>query len=123
MSSSSYSKINRRGFRLHPIRRFSVQKLKSRLVYLFRFVRSKWRSCSSSYGQTFQSLKKGSMSSRRRLVVVHQSSYYSRSRPTATTTSFCRSNSFYSEAIADCLDFIKTSSSSFSVDHKHVSPR
>ncbi|EEF33835.1 conserved hypothetical protein [Ricinus communis] len=120
----SYSKIGRRyhgyggrGFRLN-CKRFSVQRLRARFVYLFKLL-SRWK---SSYGHAVQSLKrsmsrssgiKRNTSSRRSLVVEVSSDCRMRT--------FGRSNSFYSEAIADCLEFIKRSS--ISVEQKQVCPR
>ncbi|KAF9667121.1 hypothetical protein SADUNF_Sadunf16G0300000 [Salix dunnii] len=117
-----------RGFRLKYPRRFSVQRFRARFLYLFRFL-SRWR---SSSGQAVQSLKKGmgrnssikrcSSSSRRVLVMDATSCHYmGKGDEHYSFRSFGRSNSFYSEAIADCLEFIKRSS--ISVEQKQVSPR
>ncbi|KAF3440908.1 hypothetical protein FNV43_RR19194 [Rhamnella rubrinervis] len=118
-----------RGFRLNP-KRFSVSKLRARFICLFRLLRC-------SYGKALQSLRRsmsrsssgngnGNMtrnnSSRRSLMteivfqekgrrVFHQDQCRFRS-------SLGRSNSFYAEAIADCLEFIKRSS--ISVDQNQV---
>lgn len=125
MSHMSYNRFNgrkscnhgSRGFKLNS-KRFSVQGLRARFVYLFKLL-SRWR---FSYGQALKSLKKGinrsnysikrnnSTSSRRSLMM--ESAHDRRMR------SFGRSNSFYAEAIADCLEFIKRSS--ISVDQKPV---
>lgn len=96
-----------RGFRLNS-RKFSVQRLRAKFYYLFRML-SRWR---SSYENGLSYLKrniarnsgKKDSSSRRDLVApnVYGAEYRLRS--------FGRSNSFYSEAIADCLEFIKRSS-------------
>lgn len=112
-----------RGFRLNP-KRFSVSKLRARFLCLFRIL-NRWR---CSYGKALQLLKKSmsrsngttaginitrnnSTSSRRGLFmeVVQEKKgrvqdYQCRLR------SLGRSNSFYAEAIADCLEFIKRSS-------------
>lgn len=125
-----YSKVRKRchgGFRLKYPRRFSVQRLRERFVHLFRLL-SRWK---SSYGHVVQSLRKGKgrngsiirrdgRSSKRSLVMEVTSS------PNLGTVdcrlrSFRRSNSFYSEAIADCLEFIKRSS--ISVEQKQICPR
>ncbi|CAK7357574.1 unnamed protein product [Dovyalis caffra] len=103
-----------RGFRLKYPKRFSVQRLRARFFYLFRFL-SRWR---SSYGQAVQYVKKGMGrnssikrcgSSKRGLMVDATSCHYmgKGSDDQFRFRSFGRSNSFYSEAIADCLEFIK----------------
>ncbi|KAJ6776648.1 hypothetical protein OIU74_000772 [Salix koriyanagi] len=85
-----------------------------------RGFRLKWR---SSYGQAVQSLKKGMgrNSSRKRVLVMDAASchYIGKGDEHCSFRSFGRSNSFYSEAIADCLEFIKRSS--ISVEQKQVS--
>nr|DAD41894.1 TPA_asm: hypothetical protein HUJ06_016217 [Nelumbo nucifera] len=116
----SYNRVGRRwhhrmkGFRLNA-RRFSVCRLRTRLWYLFG-VLSRWK---SSYGQALESLKKGisSSSSSRRGLAMGGENLISRHRD-CKLRSFGRSNSFYSEAIADCLEFIKRTS--ISVDEKPV---
>ncbi|KAG8660131.1 hypothetical protein MANES_02G117000v8 [Manihot esculenta] len=130
-----YSKIRRRchgaaaagrGFRLNP-KRFSVQTLRTRFFYLFKL----FTTCKSSYGHAVQSLKRGmsrynhsvrrkrSGNSKRGLVV--EVSGYNSGRGDCRMRTFGRSNSFYSEAIADCLEFIK--GSSLSVEQKQVCAR
>lgn len=121
-----------RGFKLNP-KRFSVLKLRARFLCLFRLL-NRWR---CSYGKALQSLKKSmsqkngsagigitrnnSTSSRKSLFaeVVREKGrvqdYQCRLR------SLGRSNSFYAEAIADCLEFIKRSS--ISVDQNPVVER
>jgi hypothetical protein len=111
-----------RGFRLNP-KRFSVQRLRERFIYLFKLL-NRWR---SSYGQALKSLKKGlgrtkygiikrnnsSSSRRRRSLVTKLVPNTNMGRPDhhhCRLRSFGRSNSFYAEAIADCLEFIKRSS-------------
>lgn len=126
MGHMSYNRVGRRchgtrGFRLNP-KRFSVQRLRARFLYLFRLLNT-WR---RSYGQVLQSLKRGI--SRRRSGKRNNSRTSSSRRRLAMEVptdcrlrSFGRSNSFYSEAIADCLEFIKRSS--ISVDDKSVAQR
>ncbi|KAG2695089.1 hypothetical protein I3843_07G000500 [Carya illinoinensis] len=104
-----------RGFRLNT-KRFSVQRFRARFVYLFKLLNS-WR---SSYGQALKSLKKGL--GRRNSININNSGVGSNStmslvlkvpnmgRADCRLRSFGRSNSFYAEAIADCLEFIKRSS-------------
>ncbi|KAH8494662.1 hypothetical protein POPTR_011G145200v4 [Populus trichocarpa] len=117
-----------RGFRLKYPRRFSVQRLRARFFYLFRFF-SRWR---SSYGRAVQYLKRGvnrnssiieRCGSNERGFMMDATSchYMGKVDDQYRFRSFGRSNSFYSEAIADCLEFIKRSS--ISVEQKQVSPR
>ncbi|KAM1073027.1 hypothetical protein ACFX2B_017955 [Malus domestica] len=133
MGHMSYNRVGNsrpnRGFRLNP-RRFSVSRLlRARFVCLFKFLRC-------SYGQALQCLKKSmgrnspgtsrpgtnygpssikrnsSSSSRRSLVTkeMKQNKGRSGSADCCRLRSYGRSNSFYAEAIADCLEFIKRSS-------------
>ncbi|KAK2657675.1 hypothetical protein Ddye_010727 [Dipteronia dyeriana] len=121
-----------RGFKLNQ-RRFSVQGLRAKFVYLFRIL-SRWR---YSCAQALKSAKKGTTkrstsshifprnnsNSRRSLVMVDSSSSSSSSlKNNCRLRSFARSNSFYSEAIADCLEFIKRSSISIDDHQKPVNP-
>ncbi|KAL8199553.1 hypothetical protein R6Q57_013121 [Mikania cordata] len=89
MNHMRYTSIRTRGFRVHS-KRFYVQRLRAKLLKLFRIVVRSWKSCScsSSYDR--------SESRRRRKMNVDVRSYG-------------RSNSFYAEAIADCLEFIRNS--------------
>lgn len=133
-SSSSSSCCKGKGFRINvsKTKRFSVQGLRARFVYLFRLL-SRWR---CSYGRALKSLilskkekgifvniKRHNSSSKRNLVpnVNSMSSqgheYHQPSVGCRSMRSFGRSNSFYAEAIADCLEFIKRSST-LSVDQK-----
>lgn len=130
MGNMSYNKVGNgmirrschgsRGFRLNP-KRFSVQRLRERFIYLFKLL-NRWR---SSYGQALKSLKKGlgrtkysskrnnSSSSSSRSLVTKLVPNTNMGRPDhhhSRLRSFGRSNSFYAEAIADCLEFIKRSS-------------
>lgn len=106
-----YTRVGKRrkGWRL---RRFSVQGLRARFLYLFNQI-SRWR---SSYGRTLRSIIKKMGGD---IMAIRNNS--SRSWRTRTNhvplTNSCRlrsslghSNSFYSEAISDCLEFIKRSS-------------
>jgi hypothetical protein len=131
MGNMSYNKVGNgmirrcrgsRGFRLNP-KRFSVQRLRERFIYLFKLI-NRWR---SSYGQALKSLKKGL--GRRKHSIKRNSSSSSSSSTSGSSSrslvpkvpnmaradhsrlrSFGRTNSFYAEAIADCLEFIKRSS-------------
>ncbi|KAH0970916.1 hypothetical protein GBA52_023072 [Prunus armeniaca] len=138
MGHMNYNRVGNgrgsRGFRLNT-RRFSVSRLlRARFVCLFRFLRC-------SYGQALQSLKKGmsrssrpsagsgpsiikrNNSSSRRILVTETHQNKARSEPAdyCRLRSFARSNSFYAEAIADCLEFIKRSS--ISLDQNPVNQR
>lgn len=93
-----------RGFRLNS-RRFSVSKIRVRLVSLFRFF-NRLRCC--YFGQSL--VKRGSTRS-----TIYNSSgiranYDYNEQYCCSFRSMGRSNSFYAEAIADCLEFIKRSS-------------
>ncbi|KAB1206431.1 hypothetical protein CJ030_MR7G000113 [Morella rubra] len=122
MGHLSYNKVGngarrschgRRGFKLNP-KRFSVQRLRTRFLCFFKLLHR----LRSSYGRALKSLKKclprrnsikrnnSSGSSTKSLVVELPNTGKSDSR----LRSFGRSNSFYAEAIADCLEFIKRSS-------------
>ncbi|GMH06624.1 hypothetical protein Nepgr_008464 [Nepenthes gracilis] len=102
--SYNYKKVSARchGFRLNR-RRFSIQRLRAK----------KWR---SSYRLLKNGIATGSRricSSRNRIKTRKSSSMISLSnaeRPSnCRLRSLGRTNSFYSEAIEDCLDFIKRS--------------
>ncbi|XP_022158286.1 uncharacterized protein LOC111024807 [Momordica charantia] len=98
-----------RGFRLNS-RRFSVSRLRAKFMCLLRIL-NKWR----------RSIKK----MRRSKAEVAEFPWC-----TDRLRSFRRSNSFYAEAMADCLDFIKTNTSSSlsvavdqpMVEFRHPSP-
>lgn len=103
-----------RGFRLHK-RRFSV--LRVRFFYFIRFF-CKWKfpyeqalKLLTKKGRTKRSIASGNIninenSSHQEILVLQ-----GRRR----STSACNSNSFYSEAISDCLEFIKMSALSADV--------
>lgn len=132
---SSSSCCKGKGFRVNvsKTKRFSVQGLRARFVYLFRLL-SRWR---FSYGRALKSLilskkeikgifvniKRNNSSSKRNLVPNVNSlssqgrEYHQPAVGCRSMRSFGRSNSFYAEAIADCLEFIKRSST-LSVDQK-----
>lgn len=130
-SSSSYNQGGCRGFRLNP-RKFYVLRLRKR----FRFFLKLIDSVKVSYGEALQVLKKvfcrksgfkrnnSSSSSRRSLVreegIKGQGDW-------KMMRSYGRSNSFYAEAIEDCLEFIKRTSVSSKeqqiqdpINHIHV---
>lgn len=115
MSRMRYNRVGQRsagakGFRL---KRFSVQRLRARFFYIFNFL-SRWRF-------SLESLKKSMTRSRSKKDDGIGGNLFSQETNNACRyeyrlRSFGRSNSFYSEAIADCLEFIKRSS--VSVDDK-----
>ncbi|XAR58085.1 hypothetical protein NMG60_11026466 [Bertholletia excelsa] len=100
MNNISYKKVARRSghgrrcFRLN-LRRFSVQRLRAKFMCLFRLFNG-WRSCCRRSSQ-----RNKERDGRRNFAATND---YRMIR------SYSRSNSFYSEAIADCLEFIKRSS-------------
>ncbi|KAI3519076.1 hypothetical protein L1887_08084 [Cichorium endivia] len=105
MGHLSYTRVSRRsyrtrGFRLNS-RRFSVQRLRAKFFNFFRILMRIWRS-SSYKKKTTMSYSNLSYGSSRRDLVAKEN--------VCRLTSFTRSNSFYAEAIEDCLEFIKRSS-------------
>ncbi|KAF8405605.1 hypothetical protein HHK36_010512 [Tetracentron sinense] len=104
----------RKGFRVNRRRIGVMYRLRMRMMYLVRLL--------TPYGwRALQSLKKSISINRRRsagLVMEEEGSI-----GTTRLRSYGRSNSFYSEAIADCLEFIKRSSVSVSGDDISVARR
>ncbi|KAK9048193.1 hypothetical protein SSX86_031587 [Deinandra increscens subsp. villosa] len=97
MNYISYTRIRTRGFRVNS-KRFYVQRLRAKLLNLFRIVVRSWKSCSGSCSSSCVG-SYGRNESRRR-----------RGKGNVDVRStFGRSNSFYAEAIADCLEFIRKS--------------
>ncbi|KAK4773959.1 hypothetical protein SAY87_028978 [Trapa incisa] len=114
MSDLGYSRCSsRRGFRLHPGKRLSVKTLRQRFVCLIRLLGR----LSRPYRKALQALRRGicqesrpnssvprrgkrdvGFSGSNRKPLVKEMNYY------------VRSNSFYAEAIKDCLEFIKRNS-------------
>ncbi|KAI3712756.1 hypothetical protein L1987_71321 [Smallanthus sonchifolius] len=102
MGHMSYNKVGRRyyparGFRLNP-KKFYVQRLRTKFVNFFKILLGSWRSSSSYEKNTTRVSGKTSQ----RGLAAKENAYRLRS--------FGRSNEFYSEAIEDCLEFIKRSS-------------
>ncbi|OWM66511.1 hypothetical protein CDL15_Pgr013728 [Punica granatum] len=129
-SASSSSSSSCRGFKIKP-RKFSVQRLRSRVLSLFKVLRRFRSSCARALrllcsrrrqrrlrSRIERSNSMGSNSSRRRMIGVEEPYVV---RPSCRYGSFERSNSFYAEAIADCLDFIRRSS--VSTDQSSSSPK
>ncbi|KAJ7944016.1 Protein phosphatase [Quillaja saponaria] len=110
----------RRGFRLNP-KRLSIQRLRTRFICLFRHF-ERWRlSCAQALKllrKVFcrnRGIKRNSSRSRSLMREKQNKDIADQCR----MRSYGRSNSFYSEAIADCLEFIKRSS--VSMDQNPVS--
>lgn len=135
MGHMSYKRVGRRccgitrGFKLNS-RRFSVQRLRAKFLYLCRLFSRSWR---SSYRHALRLVKKNfndkkdssdqsyGGSCKRNLVSEHADcAMYgnNKSNYEYRLKSYGRSNSFYAEAIADCLDFIKRNS--LSMEEKPV---
>ncbi|KAF8729677.1 hypothetical protein HU200_017629 [Digitaria exilis] len=102
-----------RGFRLCPRNRFSVRRLRAELLTFIglvgRYVRHLVRRLSSTTtgGGGGAGNGCGRSGSRRVLVGGRDTAASKEQRRPAP---FVRSNSFYSQAIADCLEFIKRNS-------------
>ncbi|KAG7027838.1 hypothetical protein SDJN02_09015, partial [Cucurbita argyrosperma subsp. argyrosperma] len=124
MEPITYQRIRRRshgfarcrGFHLHS-RRFSVSKLRAKFDWLLRIL-NRWRR-SYSWSIKINKARRGGRSK----ASATASAEFPRcvDRGECRLRSFRRSNSFYAEAIADCLDFIKRSS--VSSDRASSQPR
>nr|KYP31687.1 hypothetical protein KK1_047857 [Cajanus cajan] len=116
----SSGKVSRcRGFRLNP-RKLYVLRLRKRFNFFLRLF-DNWK---LSYGEAIQLLKKmvGIKSGFRRnnsRSLVREEKI--KGQDDCRMRSCGRSNSFYAEAIADCLEFIKRTSIS-SMDQSHQDP-
>ncbi|TVU28242.1 hypothetical protein EJB05_19752, partial [Eragrostis curvula] len=103
----------RRGFRLCPRNRFSVRRLRAELLTFLglvgRYVRILVRRLSKRSGGGSSSC--GRSGSRRVLVGAGKDAAANhKASPRRAPSQFMRTNSFYSQAIADCLEFIKRNS-------------
>ena len=102
-----------RGFRLCPRIRFSVRRLRAELLTFLgivgRYVRRLVRRLSTS-GAGAGAGGCGRSGSRRVVVGGGKDAAGAASKGPRRAAPFARSNSFYSEAIADCLEFIKRNS-------------
>ncbi|KAG9129135.1 hypothetical protein Leryth_006387 [Lithospermum erythrorhizon] len=126
MGYMSYNKIGKkcngmRGFKL-KIRRFSIKRLRAKFLFMFKFLR-RWRSCCGKGIQFLikKNVAKEKEESQKSLSggnLVMEDVPYKHIVNDYRMKSYARSNSFYSEAIADCLDFIKRNS--LSLDEKAV---
>jgi hypothetical protein len=126
MGHMSYNRVSNgsnKGFRLNP-RKFYVLRLRKRFNIFLRFFNN-WK---LSYGDALQMLKrvfcrksgfKRNNSSRRSLVKDEE--IKGQDQNWKIRSSYGRSNSFYAEAIEDCLEFIKRTSIS-SKDQIHQDP-
>ncbi|CAI9758084.1 unnamed protein product [Fraxinus pennsylvanica] len=101
-----------KGFRINS-RRFSVGRIRRKFLYLFRLL-GRWR---CSYSNALRSLKRNIITRRRRrrrnnisMELPYSSHGYSTDHHQYRFRTLAHSNSFCSEAIADCLDFIKRNS-------------
>ncbi|KAL0343020.1 UNVERIFIED_CONTAM: hypothetical protein Sangu_1189400 [Sesamum angustifolium] len=109
MNTANYDRVSKkccggiRGLRLNP-RRFSVQRLRTKFLYLFGLFR-RWR---NSLRKNLQVRRKSS--SRKEVGGYVYSS--------GGVRTMAHSNSFCSEAIADCLEFIKRNSVSIDDERK-----
>ncbi|CAO2830738.1 unnamed protein product [Amaranthus hypochondriacus] len=90
-----------RGFRVN-IRKLSIQRLRVRFLHFFK-VLFKWR---KSYERAVKSFKNGISGVKRKNCSKNNQS---KSR-LISRKELGHTNSFYSEAIADCLEFIKRNS-------------
>ncbi|MFS8034282.1 hypothetical protein Hanom_Chr17g01579331 [Helianthus anomalus] len=102
MGHMNYNRVGRRyyptrGFRLN-CKRFYVQRLRAKFFNFFKILMGSWRKSFSYEKNTTRVSGKTSQ----RSLVAKENAYRLRS--------FGRSNSFYSEAIEDCLEFIKRTS-------------
>ncbi|CAA3019130.1 Hypothetical predicted protein [Olea europaea subsp. europaea] len=103
-----------KGFRINS-RRFSVGRIRRKFLCLFRLL-GRWR---CSYSNALLSLKRNIISRRRRrrnnketihMELPYSYGSYSSDHHQYRFRTLAHSNSFCSEAIADCLDFIKRNS-------------
>lgn len=111
-----------RGFKLNS-RKFSVQRLSVKFLYFFKILR---KSLKSSCGDLLNLLKKNVSGRKQRdekNLMRKNVDYgmYGNTKSDYKLKSFTHSNSFYAEAIADCLDFIKRNSLSIE-ENKKPSP-
>lgn len=125
-SSSSSSSSCTRGFKLNP-RKFYVLRLRRRLRFFFF---SLFHKCSISYSQAIRLLRrvflKKTWSSRnnnyyRNSLAKEEQERIRKLGGGGGRVFYARSNSsFYSEAIADCLEFIKRTSVSMDDQSHHI---
>ncbi|KAL9679375.1 hypothetical protein QQ045_017234 [Rhodiola kirilowii] len=141
MSRRSYAKVSSRssgrscrGFSMRCSRRISVQAIRARFLFMFRVIK-KW---TYAYCRALKFLKIGmnlndgcgdrkigknmSELGSSRCMNGLVADFMPRSHECSRMRSFGRSNSFYSEAIADCLEFIKRNSVSDHEDEIIVNP-
>ncbi|KAK4710070.1 hypothetical protein R3W88_004583 [Solanum pinnatisectum] len=95
-----------RGFKLNS-RKFSVQRLRVKLLGVFSVLSRSWR---SSYGTIIRLLKKKKNVYCTNKVKKQVDYGMHGGRNDYKLKCYSRTNSFYAEAIKDCLDFIKRNS-------------
>uniref|UniRef100_M1B7V6 Uncharacterized protein n=1 Tax=Solanum tuberosum TaxID=4113 RepID=M1B7V6_SOLTU len=103
-----------RGFKLNS-RKFSVQRLRVKLLGVFSVLSRSWR---SSYGKIIRLLKKKNVYCINKVKKQVDYGMYGEIRNDYKLKCYSRTNSFYAEAIKDCLDFIKRNS--LSLEEKPV---
>lgn len=122
MSEMNYDKMMSKkccgikGLRLNP-RRFSVQRLRTNFLYIFR-VFKRWK---NSYRNCLRLLRRNLVRRRRTKagsVQTSEAGYGFSTSSYSVVRTMNHSNSFCSEAIADCLEFIKRNSVSIDDDRK-----
>lgn len=101
-----------RGFKLNS-RKFSVQRLRVKFLGVLSVLNRSWR---SSYGKIIRLLKKKNDDTNKVKKQVDYGMYGGRND--YKLKCYSRTNSFYAEAIKDCLDFIKRNS--LSLEEKSV---
>ncbi|KAK4417179.1 hypothetical protein Salat_2543500 [Sesamum alatum] len=113
MSTTIYDRVSKKccggikGLRLNP-RRFSVQRLRTKFLYLFGLFR-RWRNSLRLLRRNLQMRRKSSSNRKEVGGYVYSS---------GGVRTMAHSNSFCSEAIADCLEFIKRNSVSIDDERK-----
>ncbi|KAG9132351.1 hypothetical protein Leryth_013015 [Lithospermum erythrorhizon] len=111
-----------RGFKLN-IKRFSIKSLQAKFLFMLNKFFRRWRSCYVNYHQCMFKKSIGKEGESKK-----SSDYYGENfvmkdnvphknidivNDYRLKAAYATSNSFYSEAIADCLDFIKKNSIAF----------
>ncbi|KAL6635006.1 hypothetical protein ACP70R_027677 [Stipagrostis hirtigluma subsp. patula] len=103
-----------RGFRLCPRNRCSVRRLRAKLLTFLglvgKYVRLLVRRLSHSHSAGGGGNGCGRSGSRRVLVAGAKDAAAASKQAPRRAAAFMRSNSFYAQAIADCLEFIKHNS-------------
>lgn len=104
-----------KGIKLNS-RRFSVQRLQVKFLNFFKILKKSMKlSCGNLLKIDFSGRKQ---SDKKNLVKKKVDYGMYGNRNDYKLKSYTRSNSFYAEAIADCLDFIKRNSLSIEENHE-----